>query len=132
MTKQQIVNTAREWLETPYHHQARAIGVGVDCIGLVLGVLRELGVYTFDFTDYDRTPDSTVLLSLLEAHCTPTDSPEPGDIHLFRIKRNPQHVGIVSDIGLIHAYQGVGKVVEHTLDEFWQHRIIKSFILPGI
>ncbi|MBD2694438.1 NlpC/P60 family protein [Anabaena catenula] len=132
MTKLEIVTTAREWLGTPYHHQARAKGVGVDCIGLVLGVLKELGVYTFDFTDYDRTPDSTVLQSLLEEHCTQTDNPEPGDIHLFRIKRNPQHVGLCSDIGLIHAYQGVGKVVEHTLDEFWQRRIIKSFILPGI
>ena len=39
--KKQIIQTARQWLDTPYHHQARVKGVGVDCIGLVIGVCWE-------------------------------------------------------------------------------------------
>ena len=35
-----IVTEARTWVRTPYHHQARLKGVGVDCAGLVIGVAR--------------------------------------------------------------------------------------------
>jgi cell wall-associated NlpC family hydrolase len=37
-----IVALAREWLGTPYHHQASLKGVGTDCVGLVRGIWREV------------------------------------------------------------------------------------------
>ena len=33
---------ARDWIGTPYHHQASVNGVGADCLGLVRGVWRDL------------------------------------------------------------------------------------------
>ena len=38
-TRTDVVAAAREWLGTPFHHQARLRGVGVDCVGLVIGVI---------------------------------------------------------------------------------------------
>ncbi len=35
-----VVRTARTWLGTPYHHQGRLKGVGVDCAGLLIGVAQ--------------------------------------------------------------------------------------------
>jgi cell wall-associated NlpC family hydrolase len=38
MKRPDIVEEARSWLGTPYHHQAALKGVGCDCIGLLRGV----------------------------------------------------------------------------------------------
>ncbi len=37
-----VVAAARNWLGTPYRHQASVKGVGADCLGLVRGVWREV------------------------------------------------------------------------------------------
>ena len=37
-----IIALARDWLGTPYHHQASLRGVGTDCVGLIRGIYREL------------------------------------------------------------------------------------------
>jgi NlpC/P60 family putative phage cell wall peptidase len=37
-----VVAKAREWIGTPYHHQASVKGAGCDCLGLVRGVYREV------------------------------------------------------------------------------------------
>ncbi len=53
ITQQQIISQARTWLGTKYHHQgrlkksARGFG-GVDCIGLVIGIIDELGIQDGD------------------------------------------------------------------------------------
>src|SRR5688572_25297534 len=39
--RDQIVAAARDWIGTPYRHQASLKGVGCDCLGLVRGVWRE-------------------------------------------------------------------------------------------
>lgn len=129
--KDQIVAIAREYDQTPYVHQGRVKGVGIDCIGLVICVCKELDLIDFDYYDYDRTPDGDNLMQLLKLHCTPTDNPEPGDIMVFRIKKQPQHVGIVTERGIIHAYQGADKVVEHELIQWWKDRIVGAFELPS-
>ena len=38
VTGQDVVAEARRWLGTPWRHQARLRGVGVDCGGLVVCV----------------------------------------------------------------------------------------------
>ena len=39
-----IVTQARTWIGTPFHHQARLKGKGCDCLGLIVGVVDELGL----------------------------------------------------------------------------------------
>ena len=41
MKRADIVEEARSWLGTPYHHQAALKGVGCDCIGLLRDVFSE-------------------------------------------------------------------------------------------
>src|SRR5438552_16583348 len=42
ITPTDIVAAARQWLGTPYAHQASLKGIGCDCLGLVRGVWRDL------------------------------------------------------------------------------------------
>src|SRR5690606_25246620 len=56
-----VVEIAREWVGTPYRHQASAKGAGTDCLGLLRGVWREIygaepepvPAYTADWSEPD-------------------------------------------------------------------------------
>jgi NlpC/P60 family putative phage cell wall peptidase len=41
LARADIVSVARNWIGTPYLHQASLLHVGCDCLGLVRGVWRE-------------------------------------------------------------------------------------------
>lgn len=128
----QVVDCARSWIGTPYHHQARVKGVGVDCIGLAIGVCRELGLIPaeFDYNGYSRSPHG-VLLPVVEQFCKP-EEPQMGSLLIFRIRHEPQHCAIKTDRGIVHAYQGVDRVTEHCLGDWWESRIVGSYKLPGV
>ena len=42
ITKEDVVREAKTWLGTPFHHQGRLKGVGVDCAGVIVCVAKEL------------------------------------------------------------------------------------------
>lgn len=130
-----IVSAARSYLSVSYHHQGR-IRAGLDCIGLAIAVCRDLGLGDFDFQAYSREPDGYTLQAEIEKVCTPVPQYCTGDLLVFRIRKFPSHCGIVTDLfegpGLIHAYQSIGKVAEHTLTSWWEERIVGAYRLPGV
>jgi len=129
----QVVSQAQTWLGTPWHHQARLKGVGVDCLGLIVGVCNELEIPVQDYQQYDRFPDGYHLAKELERQLIKKNSqPSPGDIMLFRISRMPQHLAICTPMGLIHAHQGVMKVVETSMPNHWDTHILGVYQLPGV
>jgi cell wall-associated NlpC family hydrolase len=145
--QQQIISAARSWLGTQYHHQGRlkrnsSTQGGVDCIGLIIGVAKELGLKSktgkylaeFDETDYLAVPDGVSLKRFLDTHLVPVrkEKIKPGDVLLFKIFKHPQHVGIATDyderhLGIIHCYSGSGKVVEHVLSDSWQRMLVSGY-----
>lgn len=111
-----IVAEAESWLLTPYHHAACVKGVGVDCAMLPVRVFCDLGfVPTFDPRPY---PHDWMLhrsderyLGWVEKFADRVESPEPGDIVLFRVGRCLAHGGIVISPDLmIHADLHAGRV----------------------
>jgi NlpC/P60 family putative phage cell wall peptidase len=38
----EVLVRARDWLGTPYRHQASCKGAGTDCLGLLRGIWREI------------------------------------------------------------------------------------------
>jgi cell wall-associated NlpC family hydrolase len=127
-----IIAEARTWLGTPFHHQGRAKGAGVDCIGLVIGVAHALGLSDFDTTHYGRIPSPLLMGAGLRANMLAADRAEPGSVLWFAFDRVPMHVGIVTDSGLIHAYSVAGRVVETGLDPQWIARSRGAFRFPGV
>lgn len=131
VTRADIVSEARKNLGVRWHHQGRS-RAGIDCIGLVIKVAHALGLSTFDIIDYSRQPDPTMLRALMAEHMTPVDAPQLGDVLLMRFETEPQHVAIVTDIGMIHAYAQARRVVEHRLDSQWRSRVLGYYQYKGI
>jgi cell wall-associated NlpC family hydrolase len=134
-----VIREARSWIGTQYRHQHREKGQGVDCAGVLTGLGRNLGLTTFDVTNYLRFPDGQELLALCDAHMQriPIASMRAGDAVVMRIKRAPQHLGILADYPLggftmIHADSQIGRVVETPMDRRWLDRIVAAFALPGV
>jgi NlpC/P60 family putative phage cell wall peptidase len=138
VTRADIVAEARSWIGTPFHHQGRLKGVGVDCAGLLICVARELGLSSFDVTGYARLPDGRQLKATCERLMEPIglDAAGPGDVVLLRWTRQPQHVAIVADgpgyRTIIHAHEQAGQCVEHILDEIWARRVVRAYRIPGV
>jgi len=136
-----VVRIAREWIGTPYHHQASRKHVGTDCLGLVRGVWREL--YGFDAEtppayagDWAEASGKETMLTAAGRHLLTRDigCGEAGDVIVFRYRKGvpAKHCGIRTDGGgFVHAMEG-GPVCEVALSSWWRRRIAGVFSFPGV
>jgi hypothetical protein len=134
---QKIVDVAQTLIGTPYQHQGRMPGVGLDCIGVPLVVgweLKLIGNY-YNPQNYARDADGS-LIPNLQKFCDRKCIFEPGLIAVFKFSAQAHHVGILTrfrdDWGLLHAYQNVGAVKEHQLDRWWRDKIVDLFGFRGV
>ena len=118
-------------LGTPFHHQGRLPGAGLDCLGLVVCSLRQLGHKVTDETNYGRRGDGVRLIAALEEQGALTVTTiNPGNLLVFRFGGMPQHLAIATaDDQMIHAYAPVGKVVETSIGQAWQSRLVAIYAL---
>ncbi len=125
---------ARTALGTRFQHQGRSLTRGVDCIGLVICVMHKLGLSDFDYTNYAKMPPADLMTKTMREilQVIPNDQMQPGDLLRFRVAGEPIHVGIATDVGVIHAVQSASGVVEHRLDHAWQKRIVETYRIPGV
>ncbi|WP_241648272.1 NlpC/P60 family protein [Paenirhodobacter populi] len=138
------VGIARQWIGTPYLHQASVRGVGTDCLGLLRGIWRALygeepeavPPYTADWAEPARQER---LWQAAERHLlrAPDGVPAPGQVLLFRMRAGSiaKHLGISAEpapghMTFIHAYTGHG-VIESPLSTPWQRRIVARFTFPA-
>lgn len=136
MTRAEIQAALRPLVGTPFHHQGRQPGVGLDCIGVVVAVGRAVGMPIKDRTDYGGQPVSGLLQRELDAQWVRLPGikhARPGDILLMRFAREPQHVAVLTDRRtIIHCYEHIGYCCEHRLAGVWQARIVRAYTWPGI
>jgi NlpC/P60 family putative phage cell wall peptidase len=136
-TRTDIIAAARGWIGMPFRHQGRLKGVGVDCVGLVIGVARELGIADVDHRTYERRPDSHTVARMLARHMRrkPDAARLPGDVLLLAAPLIPCHMGILTERdgtpSLIHAWVTAGRCEEHVLG-YWALRIRGVFAFPGV
>jgi cell wall-associated NlpC family hydrolase len=131
-TRQQIIDAARSYRGCRYHHQGRT-RAGIDCAGLLVCVARDVGISTAgDQMGYSRTPDGASLKQALDNFGIRVDAFQPGDFLLMRFDAQPQHIAIVTDVGIIHSYLSARRVVEHGLSDDWRARIVQAYAFPGV
>ena len=120
--KREIVKTAREYIGTKWVHQGRLKGKSIDCLGLLVCIAREFGAKVKkDRTDYDnRKIDTGAMREILRYYMKEITFREcgPGDIILFRMNGSPQHLGLKTDKGMIHANMRTRFVREDSMDKF--------------
>ena len=128
-----MILAARGWVGVPFRHQGRDRR-GVDCVGLIIAVGAELGLPcgAVDMRSYGRLPLGGMLESAVAEHGIPVAEPEAGAVVLCRFARSIQHVALCTGPTLIHAYEGVGKVVEHGFRGKWERRAVSAWRLPGV
>lgn len=139
---QQIVTAARQWIGTPYVHQAATKGAGSDCLGLIRGVWRRvygqepeaIPAYSMDWSE---PQGEERLWAAAIRHMIPKarDHEAAGDLLLFRMRNGSvaKHLGVQAHVGqsasFIHAYQRRG-VIESPLSIPWRRRIVARFEFP--
>jgi NlpC/P60 family putative phage cell wall peptidase len=140
-TRNIAVAEARNWIGTPYRHQASLKGVGCDCLGLVRGVWRAvyggepepLPAYA---PDWAEASGAETLAAAARRHMIELELPDavPGDVLLFRWRAHlpAKHAAILSAPDrMIHAYDGAA-VAEVHFAPFWRRRLAFAFRFPGI
>ncbi|MAU40304.1 MAG: hypothetical protein CMF31_01660 [Kordiimonas sp.] len=133
--RQQIIVAARQLCGTPFCHQGRHAALGLDCIGVIALTAEAIGLSVKVPEDYGRLPTSGRLLrEMKSAGMIPRNASAArmGDVVLMRFAQDPQHLGLLTDRGILHAWQGVDKVVEHNLSPIWQRRVVAVFSYPGV
>lgn len=131
----EFVKACRRYLGTPFKHRGRTRN-GLDCAGLIVVALQDLGQKPYDLKVYGREPHKdglrqTVVRNLGEPLKSGVEW-LPGDVVLMRFVREPHHLGVFGDypgggLSLIHSFGEVGKVVEHRLDEKWKERVLEVY-----
>lgn len=136
-----ILAEARDWIGTPYQHQASAKGAGCDCLGLVRGVWRAFygaepeiaPPYTPDWAEREG---AETLLDSARRHLREIAIADaaPGDVLLFRMEAQApvKHAAILDEgARLIHAYWGRA-VVHSRFAPWWRTRCAAAFSFPGV
>jgi len=139
-----FIAKAREFLNTPFRHQGRRRNAGVDCIGLVICVAQELridmlamlraaGFDKNDFARYARDGQKELFARALAAVSDPDPAARAGSILVFDIPNaRAPHVAIKTDRGMLHAYDVIGRVTEHRIDEHWRAVTASAWRLRGV
>jgi NlpC/P60 family putative phage cell wall peptidase len=135
-----ILAEARDWIGTPYQHQASVKGAGCDCLGLIRGIWRALygqepeaaPAYT---PDWAESQGEETLLHAARRHLGEIALADaaPGDVLLFRMDaQSPaKHAAILDEEErLIHAYWGRA-VVRSRFAPWWRQRRAGAFSFPG-
>ena len=134
----QIVDHARQWIGTPYLHQASLQGCGCDCLGLVRGVWRALygcepenvPHYTADWGE--ATGDEPLLNAALRHFKRQSSGPiAPADVLVFRWQAGApaKHIGIAtSATTMVHAHAGA--CVSEVSFGVWARKLVARFSFP--
>lgn len=132
-----VVEAARSWISVRWRHQGRTRD-GIDCVGLVVVVCRDLAIWDYDVAGYPREPDGSFMSHFFAAGGVriPLLQAAPGDLILFRDSIYACHVGFVASspfgLTLIHAHTSRRCVLEEPLAGEWRKNWVAAIALPGI
>jgi cell wall-associated NlpC family hydrolase len=133
ITIDEVVDCARSWLGVRFRHQGRS-RYGVDCLGFVASVMKDLGSTTFLNAlpkNYPRNPRASLEAAL--PNFSRRIDVEAGAMLLIQFPHasHPSHAAILTREGtIIHAYESVRKVVEMGYRAPWDKRTRSAWALP--
>ncbi len=139
-----IVTEALSWVDTPYHHQARVKGIGVDCCNLIAAIGENVGLVNSIIIEpynlqWHLHSSEEIMLKLIESYgCKQIEFDKSrqetwpiGSIATFRYGRANSHLGIIMPNNtLIHAAADYGKVVHSYFDDKLLSRLQFLYTYP--
>lgn len=137
-TREEFVAQARKALGTPWVHQGRVVPHGVDCVGLFLWTLRQLGLNDYEPPPYSMRAKWDQFVGCFREHLeeVPIAEMRMSDVAIFRQDIYPCHCGIITELKddpkFIHAYRPRGMVVEERYTPQWKIITRTAFRVPGV
>lgn len=136
-----VIAEAREWIGTPFKLQAAIKNVGCDCVGLIIGVGKQVGLARDIHLKADVLPpqhytlrsNPNILLDQLDSMFTSIDAPEQGALALmlfgkhFHLGFLAQEIDHPTKYSLIHQDISAGEVVEHALTPSLYSKIVTIY-----
>lgn len=136
MTADDIIGAAMECMGTPFRHQGRVLGLGMDCAGVLVHCFARLGLPFNDEMGYPRNPYDGQLDKILAAQPSLVEidkaAARRGDVLSMRISSAPQHIAIHAGQVrgrdyIIHGSSEHGKVCMHRLCDVWGSRVMRAY-----
>lgn len=130
--REQIVTEARKYVGTPYRHLGRSRR-GVDCAGLLYIVFNALIEVGSDFQDYPLYPKSAEVFANIRHYAQRIKKSDAGcgDIVLMNFSGCSTHFGILTDLGVVHASNDVGAVIETEMPDNIRTWYFRMFGVPA-
>lgn len=121
-----VVEIARSWLGTNYHHAARIKGVGVDCAQIIAAVYEEAGLVPkiaippYPAQWHLNRGGQRYLETVLQYAHEIEGPPQPGDVVLWQFGHTFSHGAIVvAWPQVIHAFLGAKVTLEDAQAAQW-------------
>jgi len=134
--QEDIVTIARSYIGVRFRHQGRN-RAGIDCVGLLVCVAKELNVKYYDQTAYKRRTNGSEFIAKFRAagfkekHILDR---QVGDILVIEEDKSPCHVAILANKShgetIIHAFASRRQVVEEPYSCHWKLRTVSCFEFP--
>lgn len=130
----EIVNKSMFYQGRPWVHMGK--NYGLDCAQLLLKSFRDVGYNTdFEIEKYGRYPDGNQLRDVILTVCKRVEyeNKRDGDILLFTIDLNPQHLALYFEQDgqdfFIHSQNELIEkgVLVSRIDDFWKKRLVGIF-----
>lgn len=133
-TRLSVVGEALAWVGTPYHHQGRIKGAGVDCGMILLEVFEALGLLPHIDPrpyppDWHLHRSEEAYLGWVKQYAREVETPLPGDVVLYQFGRCISHGAIVTawpevvhsyvDRGVIRGVSGEEPLEPHRFAGAW-------------
>lgn len=127
-----FVAVARSYVGTPFHHEGRLPGVGLDCIGSPVCAGIASGFDVRDVRGYPLRPNG-MLKKMLDERLINVPTMLTGDLLLMRFDHEePHHLAIFTGKTIIHAHVIARKCVEQDWTDYWADRTVGIYRFPEL
>lgn len=136
-TPEDVSTIARSYVGSPFYTDGRIKGKAIDCLGIVVCVAWDLGWKGPACTEFRLKPAKQALEEAERVfQLVPLKEPVAGALLVIQLgskRRSVDHFALLTTSNtIIHAHDGLGKVVEHTFDDSWRARVIFVWALPTV
>ena len=128
--REKFLEVAHTWIGVKWARVGTERDRGVNCLGLLIGIARECGTFPRlmaekDGANYAKPPVKGEFLRRVKdvLDIIPFKEAIPGDLVLFRVGNEPQHIAILTDLNpiqYIHSDSLVKKVRKTPQMPGWQ------------
>ena len=117
-----VLREARGLLGTRFRRNGRSPQFGLDCVGLVACALGEEAKHLLATTAPEEPSVQRQMLynALRALDWTQTSKSGAGYVGEFAVGGH-LHLGVLTEVGVIHAHAGLRRVVEGSIPDHWEH-----------